>query len=64
MGCRAFQFTDPKVAQQYSQQATNELHMGDMDWKQAALNPRVAAQMAADYDKDLLHGGHGQRGTR
>jgi len=62
-GVGLFQFTDPKVAQQYSQQATNELHMGDMDWKQAALNPRVAAQMAADYDKDLLHGGHGQRGT-
>ncbi len=62
-GVGLFQFTDPKVAQQYSQQATNELHMGDMDWKQAALNPRVAAQMAADYDKDLLYGGHGQRGT-
>ncbi len=55
-----FQFTDPQVGQRYTNQALKELGINaDMDWHQAAMNPRIAARMAADYDKDLLTGTHG-----
>lgn len=55
-----FQFTDPHVGQHYTDQALKELGINaDMDWHQAAMNPRVASRMAADYDKDLLAGTHG-----
>jgi len=55
-----FQFTDPHVGQNYTNQALKELGINaDMDWHQAAMNPRIAARMGADYDKDLLAGTHG-----
>lgn len=55
-----FQFTDPQVGQRYTNQALKELGINaDMDWHQAAMNPRIAARMGADYDKDLLAGTHG-----
>ncbi len=49
--------TTQRHRQHYTNQALKELGINaDMDWHQAAMNPRVASRMAADYDKDLLKG--------
>jgi len=47
------QFTDAGAAVQYLGQASHELGMGAVtasNWRQMALNPRLAAQGMADYD--------------
>jgi len=59
------QFTDAGAAVQYLGQASHELGMGAVtasNWRQMALNPRLAAQGMADYDAANLaskaSGGH------
>jgi len=59
-GTGLFQFTDPGASRQYLGQASRELHRTmPSDWHQAALDPQVASRAAADYDKALLQGTHG-----
>jgi len=59
-GTGLFQFTDPGASRQYLGQASHELHRTmPSDWHQAALDPQVASRAAADYDKALLQGTHG-----
>ena len=59
-GTGLFQFTDPAVSREYLGQASHELHRTmPSDWHQAALDPQVASRAAADYDKALLQGTHG-----
>ncbi len=59
-GTGLFQFTDPGASRQYLAQASRELHRTmPSDWHQAALDPQVASRAAADYDKALLQGTHG-----